>query len=143
MIDRWTDTLFWPALGGAWIAMLVAVAAAIMPEPFLQLVVPATTALGIFAGAMFVLMLFDLPTRRAVDTFNRKARTRWPDMTWSQRFLSPEYGDRRLLIVNRLVWVVAVVCIFAKRQDLALLCFVSFALSTIMLMLMMKRHLRS
>ncbi|WP_133175346.1 hypothetical protein [Sphingomonas oleivorans] len=92
------------------------------------------------ATIMFVLMLLDAPTRRAVNAFNSNAKKKWREMTWWERLFSSEYGDRRLLIVNRLVWLELAVFIFVRRQDLALLGFMSFAISTIMLMLMMKRR---
>ncbi|PTQ12003.1 hypothetical protein CLG96_05320 [Sphingomonas oleivorans] len=140
MVDRWTDSLFWPSLIGAWAGVLVGMAAALMRRPLIALVLPTTIMLGAMATIMFVLMLLDAPTRRAVNAFNSNAKKKWREMTWWERLFSSEYGDRRLLIVNRLVWLELAVFIFVRRQDLALLGFMSFAISTIMLMLMMKRR---
>lgn len=139
MVDRWTDLFFWPALVGAWVAAIVAASAAIFGDPIDLAILPVTVILASLAATMFVIALLDPPTRRAVEAFNQTSKTRWREMSWAERLFSEEYGDRRLLIVNRLVWAEGAIFIFAKMQDLALLSFVSFALSTLMLMLLMKR----
>lgn len=140
MIDRWTDKFFWPALVGAWVGVVAGPAAALMPHPFMGLVQPTTWALTSLAAAMFLVMLFDRPTRHAIDKFNFKQKALWRERTWKDRFFSTDYGDPRLLIVNRVVWLEMIVCLFSGRMDLAVLCFASFAVSTIMLLLMMKRR---
>jgi len=141
MFDRWTDSFFWPALIGAWTGVVVAGAAAFIDDLFLDFVAPVTIMLGSLAAIMFVLMLFDAPTRRAVNSFNLNARDKKRETAWWERLFSPGHGDRRLLIVNRLVWLEVVVFIIMGRQELALLGFTSFALSSIMMMLMMKRRI--
>jgi len=138
MLDRWTDLFFWPALIGAWVAAVVA-AVGLAGEPLNHVVPPVTAVLGALAIVMFILAVLDGPTRRAVDDFNLKSKARWREMTWWERLFSDEYGDRRLLIVNRLVGLEVAIFVIIRAQDLALLGFVGFALSTLMLMLMMKR----
>jgi hypothetical protein len=139
MVDRWTDQFFWPALIGAWVAAIAAAASALVGEPITGIVTPLTIVLALLATCMFAFALLDQPTRRAVEKFNRTSDTRWREMSWGQRLFAKEYGDRRLLIVNRLVWVEGSIFVIAGMQELALLGFISFALSTLMLMLLMKR----
>lgn len=139
MVDRWTDQFFWPALIGAWVAAVVA-AVGLAGQPLNYLVPPVSAVLSALTVVMFILAVLDGPTRRAVDDFNLKSKARWREMTWWERLFSDEYGDRRLLIVNRLVGLEVAIFIIIGEQDLALLGFVSFALSTLMLMLMMKRR---
>jgi hypothetical protein len=62
------------------------------------------------------------------------------EISWAESFFSPRYGDQRLLFVNRLAWIIAIIGMFTGRTDLLPLCFVSFALSTLMALLMLKRE---
>lgn len=140
MIDRWTDRLFWPALTGAWAAMLLGLAAAVAPRPFTAWIAPATMALAALALVMFVTMLCDPPTRRAIDSFNRHEDAGPGGAPWRRRSFSANYGDRRLMIVNRLAALALLMVALMGRQDLAVLCFVSVAISALMLMLMLKRR---
>jgi len=89
---------------------------------------------------MFVLMLADAPTRRALSDYNLHAEERSREISWQERLFCEEYGDRRIVIINRLVWLEGVVFVFGQRQDLALLCSTSFSISTLMAMLMLKRR---
>ncbi|MBB5713152.1 hypothetical protein [Sphingomonas xinjiangensis] len=140
MFDRWTDAFFWPALIGAWTGALVAIAAVLLGNPFPAMIGPTTIILAALSLAMFVLMLADAQTRRAVKNYNLHAGERSREMTWRERLFSKEYGDRRIVIINRFAWLAAVVFVFAQRQDLALLCITSFFISTLMAMLMLKRR---
>ena len=140
MIDRWTDRFFWPALIGAWAAVIVSLLAALVPKPFAALVFPSTVLLGALAAIIFVLMLFDPPTRRAIDIFKLTAEERLREMPWWERLFSPAYGDIRLLILNPVAVVAIVITALAGNQDCAVLGFLGFALSGLMTMLMLKRQ---
>lgn len=143
MISRSTDTFFWPALIGSWGAAVVGLLAALLPRPFDPLVFPSAVLLGGLAMAMFLTALFDAPTRKAVEAFNQHLQDRWRELSWCGRLFSPSYGDLRLLIINRLVCLEIAAFILTGNQDqgFALLAFISFALSTLMLMLMlMMKH---
>lgn len=108
-------------------------------KPFTTLVFPTSAALAALTSIMFITMLFDVRTQRAVTAFNKTSKLQRQKKTWADRLFPQNYHDRRLLIVNRLVWLELVWFVFTNRRDLALLSFLSFAISTIMLMLMMKR----
>ena len=140
MLDRWTDGFFWPALIGAWTGALVAIAAALLGGPFPAMIGPTTIILAALSLVMFVLMLADAPTRRALSDYNLHAEERSREISWQERLFCEEYGDRRIVIINRLVWLEGVVFVFGQRQDLALLCSTSFSISTLMAMLMLKRR---
>jgi hypothetical protein len=71
MISRSTDSFFWPALLGSWMAAVVAGLIAIAPLTFAPMALPLTALLGALAAVMFLVALFDRATRQAVDTFNR------------------------------------------------------------------------
>lgn len=139
MLDRWTASFFWPALIAAWIGALVLAAGIVVPTALAPAVMPVTKALGALAGIMFVAVMADKPTRAAINSFNRSTAEASSKRSFFQQLFSAEYGDRRLLLVNRLVWFEMVVAIVMGRQDLALLGFVSFAVSGLMLMLGLKR----
>lgn len=100
----------------------------------------ATMALAALALVMFVTMLCDPPTRRAIDSFNRHEDAGPGGAPWRRRSFSANYGDRRLMIVNRLAALALLMVALMGRQDLAVLCFVSVAISALMLMLMLKRR---
>ena len=106
------------------------------------MVFPTAIGLGSLAATMFVLALFDAPTRIAVSSFNLDSNEQRRNISWSDRLLSSDYGDLRLLIINRLVALETVIFIFADlgHDLIAVVCFESFALSTLMLMLMLKRR---
>ena len=140
MRGRGTDGFFWPALIGAWTGLLIGVLAVVMPPVFSAWVLPVTAVLALLAVVMFGAAVIDGPTRRAVAAFNIDQKEKWRGRTWWERLVSLDYGDRRLVLVNRLVWVEGIVFIVMRRPELALVCFVSFALSTLMLMLLMKRR---
>lgn len=140
MRGRGTDGFFWPALTGAWAGGVVGVLAVVAPPVFLGWVSLVTAVLALLAVVMFGAAVMDGPTRRAVAAFNIDQSEKWRGRSWWERLVSLDYGDRRLVIVNRLVWVEGIVFIVMRRPELALVCFVSFALSTLMLMLLMKRR---
>ncbi|WP_459662078.1 hypothetical protein [Novosphingobium sp. 11B] len=142
MISRSTDSFFWPALLGSWMAAVVAGLIAIAPLTFAPMALPLTALLGALAAVMFLVALFDRATRQAVDTFNQRSKAQWRDMSWRERLFSRSYGDLRLLIINRLIALemLAFIVTGNQGQHFALLAFIGFALSTLMLMLMMKHQ---
>ena len=138
MIAPWTDRFFWPALIGAWLAAITIAAALALPknlEPILQ---PIIVVLAGLAAFMFMVMLLDRQARHAINTFNATTAKQLAKRSFFAHLFAPEWGDRRLLFVNRLVWLEVACAIFVDRQDLALLGFVSFMLSTMMMMLSWK-----
>lgn len=142
MISRSTDSFFWPALLGSWMAAVVAGLIAIAPLTFAALTLPVAAFLGALAAVMFLVALFDGATRQTVEAFNQRSKGQWRDMSWRERFFSRSYGDLRLLIINRLIALEMLVFIFTgnQGQQFALIAFIGFALSTLMLMLMMKHQ---
>ncbi|NML06184.1 hypothetical protein [Sphingomonas sp. G-3-2-10] len=114
--------------------------AILTPGTVAGLLLPAATVLGGLAAILFVVALLDAPTRRAVSAFNANAEARERELSWRGSLFSSRYGDMRLVIVNRVVWLEMLVFIFTGNMEAALLGFTSFALSTLMLMLMLKRQ---
>lgn len=140
MIDRWTDAFFWPALSGSWIGAIVLILALPSPAAIGPAIVPVTGALLSMAGAMFVVVLVDTPTRRAIQNFNSLTAKSLKKSGLFHQLFSSAYGDPRLLIVNRLVWIGFAGALLIGRQDLALMGLGSFATSGLMLMLGLKRR---
>ncbi|WP_295633215.1 hypothetical protein [Novosphingobium sp.] len=142
VVDRWTDSFLWPALAGAWLGVCVSSCAAVVGLWIKPLVIPTAVALGTLAVLMFVLALLDPKTRKAVNAFNIEEKERSRKWSWSERFFSKDYGDMRLLIINQLAWLEMIVLIFSGlgHDIISVICFESFALSTLMVMLMMKRR---
>jgi hypothetical protein len=143
MIDRFTDHLFWPALIGSWIGVAVSSAALVVRKWVAELVLPTTLALALLAALMFVMIVIDGPTRRAIMSYRFEPTAEWIKLDWLQRLFSPELGDRRLLIVNRFSFPVFLIAVFSGSQTLIPLSFVSFGLSAMMLLLMLKRISRT
>ncbi|EJU09220.1 hypothetical protein LH128_30069, partial [Sphingomonas sp. LH128] len=85
MISRSTDSFFWPALLGSWMAAVVPGLIAIAPLTFAPMALPLTALLGALAAVMFLVALFDRATRQAVDTFNQRSKAQWRDMSWRER----------------------------------------------------------
>ncbi|WEK43607.1 MAG: hypothetical protein P0Y64_01890 [Candidatus Sphingomonas colombiensis] len=123
-------------------AAVVAGLIAIAPLTFAPLTLPFTALLVVLAAVMFLVTLFDGATRQAVDAFNQRSKGRWRNMSWHERFFSRSYGDLRLLIINRLIALEMLAFIFTgiRGRQFALIAFIGFALSTLMLMLMMKHQ---
>jgi len=140
MIDRWSDSFYWPALAGAWAGAVLGLLAILLPATFAALALPGAAMVGGLAAILFLAMLLDPPTRRAASAFNQTAAARSREMSWRERLFSPELGDLRLLIVNRLVWLEVLLSILTGNKEAGLLGFASFALSTLMLTLLLKRQ---
>jgi hypothetical protein len=86
---------------------------------------------------LFLLMLADRETRLAVSSFNRDYRR----LSWRQKIISDVYGDRWLLIFNRLIWLELVIRVLLGQDDaLAGLAFAGFFITTLMLILMLMRY---
>lgn len=140
MIDRWSDSFYWPALAGAWAGACLGLLALLLPAPFAALALPGAAVVGGLAAILFVAMLLDPPTRRAVNAFNQTVGTRTRAMSWRERLFPRDHGDLRLLIVNRVVWLEVIAGILTGNTEAGLLGFTSFAVSTLMLILLLKRQ---
>lgn len=116
-------------------AAVVAALAFVAPMTFDQIALPVTALLSPVAIAMFFVAVFDGRTRKAVDAFNLQ----YNDLSWRERIFSSKYGDRRLLFINRLIWLEMLALMFTGNLfPLFVLGFIGFALSGLMMMLMFK-----
>ena len=141
MIDRYTDSLYRPAFIGAWVGVIVVFAVIVTGETSMAVTKPIILILGILTTLIFSMALLDAPTRRAVDAYNAHAYATRRKSSFLEKLFPTDMADRGLLIVNRLAALQGFLVLAAYDNEhlLGFVCVESFALSTLMLMLMLKR----
>lgn len=87
---------------------------------------------------MFVSVIFDKPVREANDRFNATTAKELEKLGFFRLLFSPAYGDWRFLVLNRVLWLEAVVAAFMGRKDLSFLAFMCFMISGMMMILAFK-----
>lgn len=130
LISR-SNMSFWTAFGGGWASVLIVAVELAAPRRLAAAVQPATLVVGGLAIIFFLGTLLDPATRRAVDRFNAKTAPQIARQGWWAQWFSPDYGDVRLLLANRLIWLEVVGTILMNRRDIGILGFAGFALTAL------------
>ncbi|PXA91488.1 hypothetical protein DMC47_25620 [Nostoc sp. 3335mG] len=138
MNGRWTDVFFLPALFCCVVGVALPILMLFYPDVINPALGPAMLAFSPLWLVMFVSVIFDKPVREANDRFNATTAKELEKLGFFRLLFSPAYGDWRFLVLNRVLWLEAVVAAFMGRKDLSFLAFMCFMISGMMMILAFK-----
>lgn len=148
MIDLLTDKLYFPSLVSAWLGVCVAGAAAFFGPPFSAWVRPALICIGSFAAFVFLVMLCDKATGRAITAINfylRDHRAEYMEtrkaMSWHQRLIGTDLlmPDPQLRLAFTISLIVMLTLSIDGQRSPSFLAFGSMFLAGLMSILKLKR----